>query len=237
MLKLGGWPRLTWGRDPRGRRPGRGPGRRTRWGAARAIRRRGPASRRQDSERVRHPPCPAPPAARSSYPPRRGRGGPMSTSVPPGARRGHGGDAASLGVTPRQACPRPGGLGRNLRSKTRWFAGFCNSHQVSHFATFFIDARAEISVAESRTVRGRRRRRHRRVHSLFPWRPPRRVRSAPPPDAARRGAPPRPSGPGSVPPRLATLGGGRARSGRPCLPTPTQRAHVFAGLSSSGSRQ
>lgn len=53
-------------------------------------------------------------------------------------------------VTPRQACPRPDGLGRNLRSKTRWFTGFCNSHQVSHFATFFIDARAEISVAESR---------------------------------------------------------------------------------------
>uniref|UniRef100_A0A6N2KG67 Senescence-associated protein n=1 Tax=Salix viminalis TaxID=40686 RepID=A0A6N2KG67_SALVM len=53
-------------------------------------------------------------------------------------------------VTPRQTCPRPGGLGRNLRSKTRWFTGFCNSHQVSHFATFFIDARAEISVAESR---------------------------------------------------------------------------------------
>ncbi|WZY71003.1 hypothetical protein YC2023_003243 [Brassica napus] len=53
-------------------------------------------------------------------------------------------------VTPRQTCPRPEGLGRNLRSKTRWFTGFCNSHQVSHFATFFIDARAEISVAESR---------------------------------------------------------------------------------------
>lgn len=53
-------------------------------------------------------------------------------------------------MTPRQTCPRPNGLGRNLRSKTRWFAGFCNSHQVSHFATFFIDARAEISVAESR---------------------------------------------------------------------------------------
>ncbi|KAG5070646.1 hypothetical protein JHK84_057300 [Glycine max] len=52
-------------------------------------------------------------------------------------------------VTPRQACPRPNGFGRNLRSKTRWFTGFCNSHQVSHFATFFIDARAEISVAES----------------------------------------------------------------------------------------
>lgn len=53
-------------------------------------------------------------------------------------------------MTPRQACPRPKGFGRNLRSKTRWFTGFCNSHQVSHFATFFIDARAEISVAESR---------------------------------------------------------------------------------------
>ena len=54
-------------------------------------------------------------------------------------------------VTPRQTCPRPDGFGRNLRSKTRWFTGFCNSHQVSHFATFFIDARAEISVAESRS--------------------------------------------------------------------------------------
>ncbi|KAC9391497.1 hypothetical protein E3N88_45911 [Mikania micrantha] len=39
-----------------------------------------------------------------------------------------------------QTCPQPSGLGRNLRSKTRWFTGFCNSHQVSHFATFFIDA-------------------------------------------------------------------------------------------------
>lgn len=54
-------------------------------------------------------------------------------------------------MTPRQTCPRPNGFGRNLRSKTRWFTGFCNSHQVSHFATFFIDARAEISVAESRS--------------------------------------------------------------------------------------
>ena len=53
-------------------------------------------------------------------------------------------------MTPRQTCPQPDGFGRNLRSKTRWFTGFCNSHQVSHFATFFIDARAEISVAESR---------------------------------------------------------------------------------------
>ncbi|MCE5167550.1 hypothetical protein HAX54_009833, partial [Datura stramonium] len=53
-------------------------------------------------------------------------------------------------VTPRQTCPRPNGFGRNLRSKTRWFTRFCISHQVSHFATFFIDARAEISIAESR---------------------------------------------------------------------------------------
>ena len=61
-----------------------------------------------------------------------------------------GGGVGQRCVTPRQTCPRPNGLGRNLRSKTRWFTGFCNSHQVSHFATFFIDARAEISVAESR---------------------------------------------------------------------------------------
>ncbi|CAN2059290.1 unnamed protein product [Malus fusca] len=61
-----------------------------------------------------------------------------------------GGEGGQRRVTPRQACPQPDGFGRNLRSKTRWFTGFCNSHQVSHFATFFIDARAEISVAESR---------------------------------------------------------------------------------------
>ena len=59
------------------------------------------------------------------------------------------------GVAMRDAqadVPSAKGLGRNLRSKTRWFTGFCNSHQVSHFATFFIDARAEISVAESRLM-------------------------------------------------------------------------------------
>lgn len=67
------------------------------------------------------------------------------------------GRGATLCVTPRQTCPQPRGFGRNLRSKTRWFTGFCNSHQVSHFATFFIDARAEISVAESRSdTTGRR---------------------------------------------------------------------------------
>ncbi|XLT02194.1 hypothetical protein HN51_051545 [Arachis hypogaea] len=60
-------------------------------------------------------------------------------------------DGGRLLVTPRQACPQPKGFGRNLRSKTRWFTGFCNSHQVSHFATFFIDARAEISIAEGRS--------------------------------------------------------------------------------------
>ena len=69
------------------------------------------------------------------------------SSVPANSRRGWEGQRR---VTPRQTCPRPNGFGRNLRSKTRWFTGFCNSHQVSHFATFFIDARAEISVAESR---------------------------------------------------------------------------------------
>ncbi|KAJ7942299.1 putative Transmembrane protein [Quillaja saponaria] len=114
-----------------------------------------------------------------------------------GERRGSG----QRCVTPRQTCPRPDGLGRNLRSKTRWFTGFCNSHQVSHFATFFIDARAEISVAESRF-------RYRFVHCIprgtvsgtagacvsigFPWRALRRgslcCREAPPP--RRKGRPP-----------------------------------------------
>lgn len=68
-------------------------------------------------------------------------------------------------------------LGRNLRSKTRWFAGFCNSHHVSHFATFFIDARAEISVAGSHLVlfRPRRTTRRKRASSsasaiCIPWR-------------------------------------------------------------------
>ncbi|KAK7405609.1 hypothetical protein VNO78_07119 [Psophocarpus tetragonolobus] len=82
------------------------------------------------------------------------------------------------GVTPRQACPQPNGFGRNLRSKTRWFTGFCNSHQVSHFATFFIDARAEISVAESHfascvvtTPAGHRLRvpKNRPLQFQFPW--------------------------------------------------------------------
>ncbi|KAK7370979.1 hypothetical protein VNO78_37019 [Psophocarpus tetragonolobus] len=76
------------------------------------------------------------------------------------------------------ACPQPNGFGRNLRSKTRWFTGFCNSHQVSHFATFFIDARAEISVAESHfascvvtTPAGHRLRvpKNRPLQFQFPW--------------------------------------------------------------------
>jgi hypothetical protein len=39
--------------------------------------------------------------------------------------------------------------GRKVRSKIRWFTEFCNSHYVSHFAAFFIDARAKRSVAKS----------------------------------------------------------------------------------------
>ncbi|KAF3327822.1 hypothetical protein FCM35_KLT06428 [Carex littledalei] len=71
-------------------------------------------------------------------------GGPMSASFCPEAtERGWASNAHEAGV------PSGGSLGRNLRSKTRWFTGFYNSHHVSHFATFFIDARAEISVAES----------------------------------------------------------------------------------------
>ncbi|PHT25675.1 hypothetical protein CQW23_34700 [Capsicum baccatum] len=59
-------------------------------------------------------------------------------------------DGATRCEMPRQTCPQPNGFGCNLRSKTRWFMGFYNSHHVSHFTMFFIDARAEISVAKSR---------------------------------------------------------------------------------------
>ncbi|PHT26159.1 hypothetical protein CQW23_34231 [Capsicum baccatum] len=86
-------------------------------------------------------------------------------------------------VTPRQTWPRPNGFRSNLHSKTRWFMGFYNSHQVSHFAMFFIDARAEISVTESRFHLQKKRRSHRRtprmrregqaIDSSIPWRFPR----------------------------------------------------------------
>ena len=37
----------------------------------------------------------------------------------------------------------------NVRSKIRWFTEFCNSHYLSHFAAFFIVARAKRSVVKS----------------------------------------------------------------------------------------
>jgi hypothetical protein len=36
-----------------------------------------------------------------------------------------------------------------VRSKIRWFTEFCNSHYLSHFAAFFIDAGTKRSVVES----------------------------------------------------------------------------------------
>ena len=39
--------------------------------------------------------------------------------------------------------------GCNVRSKIRWFTEFCDSHYLSHFAAFFIDARTKRSVVES----------------------------------------------------------------------------------------
>jgi hypothetical protein len=69
--------------------------------------------------------------------------------------------------------PSGGSLGRNLRSKTRWFTGFCNSHHVSHFATFFIDARAEISVAESH------------IFFCWPWQPTEPLCGSPVPQLSR----------------------------------------------------
>ncbi|PHT26537.1 Regulator of rDNA transcription protein 15 [Capsicum baccatum] len=92
-------------------------------------------------------------------------------------------ERATRCVTPRQMCPRPNGFGRNLRSKTRWFTGFCNSHQVSHFPMFFIDARAKISVADSRFRLQKKHRSPRStprtgregqaIDSSIPWRFPR----------------------------------------------------------------
>ncbi|PHT25691.1 hypothetical protein CQW23_34685 [Capsicum baccatum] len=89
-------------------------------------------------------------------------------------------EGATRCVTPRQMCPRPNGFRRNLRSKTRWFTGFCNSHQVSHFATFFIEARAETSIVESRFRLQKKHRSPRRtpqmgregqaIDSSTPWR-------------------------------------------------------------------
>ena len=100
--------------------------------------------------------------------PRAGSAREASVRPAPPARPwwGAGGEGGRRCVTPRQTCPQPNGLGRNLRSKTRWFTGFCNSHQVSHFATFFIDARAEISIAESRYRLQIERRRRPRAHRV-----------------------------------------------------------------------
>ncbi|KAI9070503.1 hypothetical protein K1719_047533 [Acacia pycnantha] len=53
-------------------------------------------------------------------------------------------------------CVTPGGVpsawrpGATCVQRLDGSRDYRNSHQVSHFATFFIDARAEISVAESR---------------------------------------------------------------------------------------
>uniref|UniRef100_A0A6N2K4X0 Senescence-associated protein n=1 Tax=Salix viminalis TaxID=40686 RepID=A0A6N2K4X0_SALVM len=135
---------------------------------------RGRQARARPCPRVSQPPLVVATAAEDSIlgQPRAGaRGRPVS--APALVSRGEWGRRC---VTPRQTCPRPGGLGRNLRSKTRWFTGFCNSHQVSHFATFFIDARAEISVAESRSDyhKKKARPRHRGYEGApstqFPWR-------------------------------------------------------------------
>ena len=43
--------------------------------------------------------------------------------------------------TPRKKC--------KMRSKIWWLTGFCNSHDVSHFAAFFIVVGAKTSIAES----------------------------------------------------------------------------------------
>ncbi|PHT26340.1 Protein TAR1 [Capsicum baccatum] len=105
-------------------------------------------------------------------------------------------EGATRCMTPRQTCPRPNVFGCNLRSKTRWFMGFYNSHQVLHFAMLFIDARAEISVAESRFRLQKKHRSDRRCvqrmrsHSLMELTiqiaPPTKNGHAPPPIESRK---------------------------------------------------
>uniref|UniRef100_A0A6N2KMN1 Senescence-associated protein n=1 Tax=Salix viminalis TaxID=40686 RepID=A0A6N2KMN1_SALVM len=109
---------------------------------------RGRQARARPCPRVSQPPLVVATAAEDSIlgQPRRERAG---DQYPPPPREPRG-----VGATMRDTqadVPRPGGLGRNLRSKTRWFTGFCNSHQVSHFATFFIDAKP---IRESLTKEG-----------------------------------------------------------------------------------
>ena len=153
-------------------------------------------------------------------------GGHLPPPVSRRPRRGRPGLGGQRCVTPRQTCPQPDGFGRNLRSKTRWFTGFCNSHQVSHFATFFIDARAEISVAESRLDLSKIAQLHRKApspgpleHALslrFPWRDLRRgslgapgARGCAAAPGAREGA-----GQKSPPPPRALVNGFAGRSAR-----------------------
>ena len=166
MLKFSGCPRLTWGRGPSARGCGRV------W--SRGWHRAAECGRdvRSATIRLSTPTRRVAPHGVLLFPPtaRRGLGHGRPVSAPPARHGNAAGGVAMGGVTPRQACPRPSGLGRNLRSKTRWFTGFCNSHQVSHFATFFIDARAEISVAESRLKGSHRRAADPRVGARVPGR-------------------------------------------------------------------
>nr|TKR98220.1 hypothetical protein D5086_0000205260 [Populus alba] len=177
----------------------------------------GRQARARPCPRVSQPPLVVATVAEDSIlgQPRAGaRGRPVS--APALASRGERGRRC---VTPRQTCPRPGGLRRNLRSKTRWFTGFCNSHQVSHFATFFIDC-------ESRDIRCREsfrlspeegapptpRLRGRAPSTQFPWRFSRRGSFA-----SRAGAD-------------ASLHGSRGHEGR-VPPEPSLSCHGFAGRS------
>ncbi|KAG9444715.1 hypothetical protein H6P81_016055 [Aristolochia fimbriata] len=85
-------------------------------------------------------------------------------------------------LAPTTHPPPPGGSrargGENtpgVDAQTRWFAGFCNSHQASHFATFFIDRESQdirCRVVLGYRVRGgppRPRQRGTASRFLFAW--------------------------------------------------------------------
>ncbi|KAK4360150.1 hypothetical protein RND71_019102 [Anisodus tanguticus] len=128
-------------------------------GILRRERKEGPESERATAAATKTRVGSQPPHAATSVdvdphlgrPRARGARRPHPPATPPRPRmaaRGGGGDA-----TRDAQCARapPNGFGRaTCVQRLDGSRDSRNSHQVSHFATFFIDARAEISVAESR---------------------------------------------------------------------------------------
>ena len=152
MLKFSGCPCLNSGRmDDSAAATGSPPSRAAPSPARRPAGSRGPAAAcdRLSGERTAHlPVCCShvrgTPAQASALQPTRspgsGRPGPLS--------RNRMGGEARVEPTLRQACSRPRPRAQ-FAFKDSMIHIICNSHYVSHFAAFFIDTGAKISVVES----------------------------------------------------------------------------------------